>query len=799
MGGIRVFIIINLCVLSVALWGQNGIIKGRVYDVLTNEPVPFANVVVQGSSDGASTDIDGKYTITGLKPGLYNLEVSYLGYTSEVVFEIQVTNAQPATVDVALKPTEQQLETVEVTASPFTRSEESPLSVQTIGVNEIQRNPGGNRDISKAIQSLPGVSSTVAFRNDIIIRGGAPNENRFYLDGIEVPNINHFSTQGASGGPVGLINVDFIREVELYTGAFPANRGNTLSSVLEFKQIDGRDDRVGFTFTLGASEAGISLQGPIGKEKRSTFIFSVRRSYLQLLFKALKLPFLPTYNDAQFKNIIKINDKNDLTIIGLGSFDQNRLNLEENETEDQQFVLGFLPEQDQWSYTIGLRYRHFTSNGYITAVASRNHLNNRIFKYRNNDDSSEDNLTLDYTSVEAENKLRLEHTWRSGGFKFNYGVNYEYATYTNETVTQAADGNGNIREINYNTTLGLNKYGLFGQISRAFFNEKLSLSFGFRMDGNDYSPTMANPLKQFSPRGSVSYSVTDFMRLNANVGLYYQLPPYTTMGFRDNNGTLVNKDNELSYISNVHYVMGVEFITNTNSRITVESFLKQYDDYPFLLNDSITLANLGGDFGVIGDGPATSTSEGRAYGAEFMFQQKLFKGFYGILSYTYVRSEFTDKNGNYVPSSWDNRHILTLTAGKKFKKDWELGFRWRLYGGTPYTPFDIQTSSLIVVWDVAAQGLPNYDLLNTERLKTAHQLDVRVDKKFFFNKWSLNLYLDIQNLYAFTALGPPNLTVVRDENGVPLVDPNDPSRYQVKLIENELSTIVPSIGVVISY
>ena len=140
--------------------------------------------------------------------------------------------------------------------------------------------------------------------------GGAPNENRFYLDDVEVPNINHFATQGSSGGPVGLINVNFIKEVDFYSGAFPANRGNALSSVMNFRQADGRDDRIGGTFLMGSSDFGVTLEGPVGD--KTTFLVSARRSYLQFLFQALGLPFLPTYNDFQTKIKHKIDQKNEI-------------------------------------------------------------------------------------------------------------------------------------------------------------------------------------------------------------------------------------------------------------------------------------------------------------------------------------------------------------------------------------------------------------------------------------------------------------------------------------------------------
>jgi outer membrane receptor protein involved in Fe transport len=246
-------------------------------------------------------------------------------------------------------------------------------------------------------------------------------------------------------------------------------------------------------------------------------------------------------------------------------------------------------------------------------------------------------------------------------------------------------------------------------------------------------------------------------------------------------------------------VGGVSYLYKEKSKFSLEAFYKSYDNYPFLTRDSISLANLGGDFGVVGNEPAVPTGEGRAYGLEFLYQQKLAGGFYGLLSYTFVRSEFTDKNGDFVPSSWDNRHLVSLVGGKKFKNDWEIGVRWRLLGGAPFTPFDEETTALIPVWDVTGRGIPDIDRLNSERLGVYHQLDLRVDKKWFFEKWNLNLYFDIQNAYGFELQAPPFLDVVRDDQGDPVVDPNDPNRYQLRTLENSVGTVLPSIGVIIDF
>lgn len=783
-------------------FAQNGSIKGRVFDPINNEGVPFANVVIQGTATGAVTDFDGNYAIENLEPGLYNVEASSVGYETKVEYEIQTFNNKPAFVNIELSPASELLEAVEIVASPFSKREEAPVSMRTIGVSEIERNPGGNRDISRVIQSLPGVASPPSFRNDIIIRGGAPNENKFYLDGVEVPNINHFATQGSSGGPVGLINVNFIKEVDFYSAAFPANRGNATSSIFDFTLKDGNPEKIKANITVGSSDYGLTLDGPIGE--KTTYIFSIRRSYLQLLFSALKLPFLPIYNDAQFKVKTKINAKNEISLIGLGALDQFEINTGVNDGVDDpvtlernQFILGNLVSNDQWNYTIGAAYKHFSENSFQQVVVSRNHLDNRAVKYFNNDESIEANKILDYRSQEIENKIRLEHTWRGEGWKWNVGVGYENALFTNRTYNRFVTASGEQLVADFRSELNLNKYSVFTQISKGFIADRLKFSLGVRTDVAGYNDAMENPIDQLSPRLSASYLFAPKWSLNASVGRFFQLPPYTILGYRDNANNLVNKQNGITYIQADHAVLGLEYLPFTNTKISLEGFYKVYDNYPFLTRDNVSLANLGSDFGVIGNGPAVPLSGGRAYGLEFLIQQKLTKGFYGILAATLVKSEFEDKNGDLRPSAWDNGQIVTLTAGKKFKGDWEVGARFRYLGASPYTPYDTAGSSIRETWDLRGVALPDYDRLNEERTGAVHQLDMRVDKRWFFAKWSLDLYLDIQNVYNFQAPLAPSLTVVRDDNGDPLVDPTDRRRYSTKEIQNFSGTILPSIGIII--
>lgn len=796
------FSIALLLITSVPFFAQTGVLKGKVVDANSNETVAFADILIENTNLYTNSNELGEFRIDDIPPGVYNIKVSSLGYESQTLSEMTIGSVRELFIDVLLVENVKQLEEVEITSRVFKRDAESPVSVTRLGATEIYRSPGANRDISSVVQTLPGVATTASFRNDLIVRGGAPGENKFFLDGIEIPNINHFATQGSSGGPVGMINVNFIKNVDFYTGSFPSSRGNALSSIMDISSKKGNSDKFSGILTLGSSDFGLTIDTPTGEN--ASMLFSVRRSYLQFLFEQLKLPFLPTYTDFQYAHHFDINEKNQIKIIGLGAIDNFSLNetvnegvTDEDTLERNTFILNNLPISEQWNYALGVNWKHFTGKGYQEVVASRNMLNNTALKYRYNIEIPE-NLLLDYQSQEIENKLRWEWHQSDKNWKWYIGAGLENVRYTNDTQQQISVGEL-AQNIFYKTDIRFQKYSLFGQASRGFLKDKLSASFGLRTDFNDYSSIMSNPLSQLSPRISLEYRLNPKSSLSTSVAKYYQLPAYTILGYKDNADNLVNKQNDVTYFNAWHFVTGYQYQINKFVQLKAEGFYKEYDNYPFSVKDGISLANLGSDFGVIGNTEVLSNSQGRSYGFEFSAQKKLTNKFFGFLSYTFVRSEFLNGSDAYVPSSWDNKHILNITSGYKLPRNWEVGAKFRLLGGAPYTPYDIELSSLQSVWDINQQGVLDYGRLNEERLNTTHGLDIRFDKKWYFKKWSLDAYIDLQNAYNFKAETPAFFNVVTDENGIPVPSNTNPSAYEYKLITNESGTILPSIGLMIDF
>lgn len=789
---IYIFLTLTFGFLS-GIFAQNAELNGKITDAKNNEAIAFANIIVEGTQIGSTTDFDGNFKITGLKPGYVKLRISFVGYKTKLSQDVLLSNNNVPFIEILLEPSEETLDEVVITVNPFEKIQEAPLSMQSIGVKEIESNPGSNRDISRVIQSFPGVGSTPAFRNDVIIRGGGPSENRFFLDGVEIPVLNHFSTQGASGGPVGIINADFIESVDFYSGSFQANKYNALSGILDFRQKEGSKDKTNFQATLGASETAFTVDGPIGK--KTSYIFSIRRSYLQFLFSAIGLPFLPTYNDYQFKLKTNFNTKNQLTIISLGSLDHLTINEGiEDPDASQKYILSQIPVNDQWSYTFGIVYKNFFKNGFHTFVFSRNMLNNSFYKYPDNDESKA--KIFDYLSTEAENKLRYELSLRNKGIKYNFSANLESAKYYNSTSQQIFI-NDSSYNFNYTSDLNIFKYGLSAQASKRFFKNNLLIALGFRMDANNYNSETSNPINQFSPRVSFSYSLTEKTLINAGIGRYFQQAAYTTLGFRDDAGDLINSKSA-KYIGANHLNLGVEHRFSKSVLISVEGFYKDYFQYPVNLITGASLANQGADYSsVAGAAPVTFNGKGEAIGFEVLNRVNLSK-FTLLASYTYVRSLFTDLSGDFVPSSWDSKHLLTITGSKNFKRNWRMGLKWRFVGGLPYTPYDLEKSANIEAWDAIGQPYLNYSELNTLRFGSFNQLDLRVDKNYFFENWALMLYLDIQNVLNFKNTGQDYIIREQNPDGS-YKTTNNGNDYVLESIQNESGTILPTLGIMIKF
>ena len=779
-------ILILLTISNYVLAQNTGTFSGQIIDEKTQYPLEGSSVILEGTNIGVITDANGYFTFENVPAKSYNIQATYLGYESQTLYNVIVKSVGTPSLLFKLNEASEALDEIILSKSSFRTSKETPLSTQSFSAVEIETYPGGNNDIAKVAQSLPGISPSIGgFRNDFIIRGGAPNESVYYLDGVEIPNINHFSTQGSAGGPVGMLNVAFIREVTLSSSAFGAEYDNPLSGVLAFEQREGNDQKYSGNVRIGASEAGATFNGPLfkrGKERsNTTLMVSARRSYLQFVFALVGLPIRPDYWDYQWKLNHKIDERNSLTFIGLGSIDDFSVVAPDDFDLEQQAALETAPIIEQRTITLGLTWKHKFKDGtgQVNTTLSTNRLKNIFSQYQDNENKT--GILFRNDSKEQETKLRVHANQYIKDWKISYGLNVQQSVYINNT-------DDIFGSLGYETAIDFVKYGFFGKLSRSFVNNRLSLALGLRSDADSFT-NGSTLIDNLSPRLSASYMLNESSswKLNASVGRYFKIPTYTMLGFQNNSGEFINKSNR--YTQSDHYVFGVEYNLSPSARFTVEAFRKEYSQYPVSVLDGVSLANKGAGFEVLGNEAVIDTGSGQSKGIEVLFQQKLSNNFYGILAYTLFSSQFSGINNIRLPSVWDSGNLLTFTGGYKLPKNWEVSLRYRYAGATPFAPTD--TAATLITYP---QIIIDYSRLGENKLSTFKQGDFRLDKKWNFEKLSFNFYIEIQNFLAQENPRPDEYTLARTDEGEDILP-----KELVKIEREERNTPFPSFGFVFDF
>ncbi|MDG1913502.1 MAG: TonB-dependent receptor [Crocinitomix sp.] len=802
-------------VMSLTSFSQtNGTILGTVIDKNTEAPLPFVKVFVGGTNYGTSTDFDGSYKLE-IPTGTYTLRASFSGYDIVFKYNVELNSGNAQTINFEMSQGNTDLDVVEVTfnddAVAITTDMVTPLSVQKLTSEEIKSNPGGNFDVSKVVQTLPGVGGSTggAARNDIIIRGGAPNENVYYLDGIEIPVLNHFQTQGSSGGAQGILNVSFIEDLKLSSSAFDARYDNALASTFVIKQRQGNREKFSGNIRASFTESSLTFEGPLGKNKKTDYLISARASYLDFLFTLIDLPIRPNFTDYQYKLTHRFDDKTTLTAIGLGAVDRFSFAETKNATPESEFFRRSLPFITQWNYTVGLSLKRRIENGFYTIAVSRNMFDNQLDQYEDAQYENEAFRNLGLNSQEIENKFRFDYNKYLNGWKFSAGIMGQYVKYNTNIFNRLSsavkdiDGNVIVPEvvINFGSEIDFFRYGAFTQVSKNFLKDKLLVSAGLRTDMNSFTDKGNNPLETISPRLSFAYHLTGKVDLTASIGSYYKIPTYTALGYRNESDQLVNQS--MDYIQADHYVLGAQFLPNKGMRVTVEGFYKDYKNYPVSVANGSSLANQGSQFGSIGSEELLSIGRGQTYGFEVFVQQKLVKNLFYVVSYTYVRSLYSGLDGELIPSAWDNQHLLSSTLGWKFGKGWKLGLKYRLAGGVPYTPYNLPASQ--ANFATLGNGILDFSQLNTERLNTFNQLDFRLDKIVNYKNVSFDFYVDLQNVLFSRQQAPPTYTFKRlaDNSGFETTDglplQSDGSNAIPDLLQDDSSLITPTIGIIFEF
>jgi len=722
----KLFFITIIILLSNSLFAQDltGELYGRISDAVTKQSIPFANVIVIGTNNGAATDEAGYFKITNLPLNTYQVRASVVGYNPQTKTDVVIQTSKPTEVNFELVPQAIEIEGVTVTSDYFSKDPLEVNSIRNFSYEEIRRSPGGFEDVIRALSVLPGVAQADGGRNDLIIRGGAPSENLYLINGIEVPNINHFGTQGATGGPLSYVNLDFVRETSFSTGGFSALYGDKLSSVLDINLRDGREDKIGGKATIAATQFGLNLEGPISQN--SNFIFSARRSYLDFIFKAADFSFVPEYYDVLLKADFNPHSRDAFSFLFISAFDNVNFF---NDTEEQQLDNARILGTDQIQYVAGVTYRHLFTDGFFDIALSRNYVD-----YDSRQTDAESNPIFTNKSKEEENTLRADLVFKlTKSSEINLGgiaklIEADYDILFPTFVTTFGD---TLPVTNLQTQNSYTKFGAYANYNTLLFN-RLTANAGIRTD----IFTALNENFFFSPRLSLSYALTDLTSINFSTGIYHQSPSYIWLEAFESN-------RDLNMIQVNQFVLGFDQRISADALLKVEAFYKSYDNYPTsTVRPYLVLANTGAgfsgsedNFSSFGLEPLVDAGFGKARGVEISIQKKLSDiPYYGIFSFTYSKADYTSLDGIERPGSYDQNWLLNISGGYKFNEFWEFSSKFRFASGKPYTPYN-------------SDGTQNVADYNTHRLKSTHSLDVRVDKRWYFAGWTLITYVDIQNIY----------------------------------------------------
>lgn len=710
--------------IALELQAQTGTIRGKVVDVLTKEPLPGVNIIVLDTDFGAASNIEGEYSIPNVPVGLYRVQASFIGYKQQIRTDIVVNSARPAVVNFELQESAIELEGVTVATDYFEKSPTELGNITALSYEEIRRSPGGFEDVVRALSILPGVAQAAAGRNDLVVRSGAPSENLYLVDDFVVPNINHFGTQGATGGALSYINLDFVNNTTFSTGGFSTIYGDKLSSVLAIKLREGRKDRFGGKGTISATQFGLNLEGPV--TEGNSFLFSIRRSYLDFIFNAAGFNFVPEYYDALLKYDYKIDNKNRISYLFVGALDRVKFN---NENEEDIFDNAQILGSNQNQYVTGVSYRHLFDKGFYTLSLSRNYIKYESFQ----NDTLLQPLFVN-NSKEAEHELKFNSIFKiykesefSLGFSAKH-IDFESDLYLSNYVTTFGDSlllNSLSARKNYY------KLGAFTQFSTLFF-DRLNVSAGVR---GDYFNALETKFYA-SPRISLSLPLSASLSLNLSSGFYHQFPSYIWLNTFESN-------TKLKAVKVIQYIAGFEHILRSDLRFKLEAFYKDYSNYPAsTLREYLVLANTGAGYGgsptnfdSFGLDPLVSEGVGEARGIEFSAQKRSSDvPHYALFSLTYSESKFKGLDGIDRNGAYDQRWIVNLSGGYIFNERWEASFKFRFATGSPYTPYN----------DDGTQSIEKY---NTMRYPDSHSLDIRIDRRWNFERWTLIAYIDVQNIY----------------------------------------------------
>ncbi len=722
-------------------------ISGRAVNA-DSSPAAGLTVCAVEANRCDTTKADGSFRIADLRAGLYALSVKLPNGTELKAAQVEARAGVESTVVISVPKLDSVEQSITVTDAVFLPPEEVKSSGYLVSQREIFKSAGALQDVSRYVQTLPGVAiGSDDFRNDIIVRGGSPLENLFIIDNIEIPNINAFANFASAGGTVSLLDAALIQDVTFLTGGYPAPFINRTSGVLQIAQREGDRERFRGRATLGFAGAGTILEGPINKGKGS-WVVSARRSFLDLFTDNIGFGGVPVAYTYNAKAVYDLSPRDRIWVANISGNDRIRLGLADGNEDLTEEINNFDIRYNGWRAATGFNWQRLFGErgvGLLGVTHSEARINSSVrdlarFGVPNPSLPVDEQIAaapqvFSEASREGESTIKYDLTaylpmfdkvQTGASFKiFRLGYNTA-SPFGEDTPFSVTPG---VNRFAINTTFPAYQTGAYWQNTRNL-GKRFNLTWGGRLDNYQYLAST-----RFSPRAGLSYRLTDRMSLRASYGTYFQQPFFQFIAaFPQNRGLIPWRAD--------HYVAGANFVLSPTVRMSVEYYQKEYKDYPVSSQfPTLSLANVGDTFDVSSLlFPLTSAGRGRVRGFEVFVEKRFSEKWFGQANFARQQARQAGLDGVPRSASFEYPYIFNTVGGYRINPKWELSLRMAYLTGRPYTPFDVAEST--------RQRRPIFDLnqVNAERLPDYFRLDVRVDRTLTVWGKPLLLFFGAQNV-----------------------------------------------------
>lgn len=749
----NIFILLLSVIGSSARAQSTQTISGKIFDEASHAPLTGAVIVLVGATaTGTVTDIDGNFSLAGVPIGRQSVKVSYTGYEDRVMNDILVTAGKEVHIDVSMQERLHKLDEVTVSYSRSkdktrTNNEMAQVSARSFNVDETKRYAGALGDPSRMAANFAGVISGNDSRNDIVVRGNSPTGMLWQLEGLNIPNPNHYGSLTTTGGPISMLNNNNIDKSDFFTSAFPAQYGNALSGVFDIRLRDGNRNKSEFLAQVGFNGFELGAEGPLGKNKRTSYVINYRYSTLGV-FQKMGIDFgsgsaTPLYQDLNFKVTSQVSKKSKLCLFGVSG--KSKIDFLGNEVDTSKVELysadPFTDERNKFGTTVTGAY----------------------YEYQLSDKTSM-RFTAGYSGIMQEYKAdSLSHTDRrpipdaygkltngkiTGMWSMTHKMNARNNIQAGLTYDQTSFNllNKDIDPFGAETVY-INKTGSFG-LAQAYaqwkhrYSEKLSSVVGAHGQYITLNERMA-----VEPRASLRYALGARQAVSVGYGMHHQAQNVYTYFSQTNTPAgpaLTNRN--LDFTRAHHMVLTYDWNVTEHLRMKAETYYQVLGNVPVEQRaTAFSVLNMGADFGVVDVDSLVNKGKGHNYGAELTVERFFDKGFYFLVTASVFNSRYAGSDGIERNTTFNTGRVLNVLAGKEFRVGRKgsvlaLNVKMSSVGGRYMTPLDLAASR------AAGHSVYRDNLAYSERQPDYFRTDVKIAYRKEYKKSTLELAVDLQNL-----------------------------------------------------